>query len=124
MNGAGSRERRCYSAPAFLDSLRVPCPCSPWGSPLSVRRAHRRGQQAQHPPQDSADVPASRPDHDGASACPAQLAPQQATVASLRTPHECPPADTAVNEPDGASASPVQLAPQQATVPFVRSPHE
>ena len=41
---------------------------------------------------------------------PKKASPQQVTVLSGRSPHECrSPADTAANEPDGASACPCSL---------------
>ena len=94
---------------------------------LRTMRAHHRGQPARHPPAKSADVPANRPDHDGASNSPKSLPPpQQVTVPFVRTPQEWAPlpADTDVNEPDGATACPCALLPQQTAVPSLRTPHE
>ena len=92
------------------------CCCRP------SRRPYRR--YAHHT---NASQPAAtdRNDPSGASDCPSSLSPQQATVPSVRTPHECePPAATDRNDPPGASDCPSSLSPQQATVPSVRTPHE
>ena len=58
----------------------------------------------------------------GASACPAQLFPQQTAVSSLRTAQLWPrPALTDLKPPAGGSASPYSLFPQQTAVSSLRT---
>ena len=61
----------------------------------------------------------------GGSACQYVMPPQQVTVPSVLSAHECEaPAVMAVYWPLGGSACPNPLLPQQAMVPSVLSAHE